>query len=197
MSLPRSEVNTALASIGMSRSDLFDFWSGARLDIDWFDPRNERIDVLTGLFGVVDMGAFPSSLSESKSESELELQCPHGNLATISGGKESSSEESSESVSQPPATAHGPYRNGFSVSSLCLDRTDAGIDSSSESMNSRLPLAGQSESPASISSHIVSVNFGSPVHLTLAALSLSPSSSESEVMNSYLLPFGYLHRFCH
>ena len=170
MSLPRSKVNAALVSVGLSRSDLFDFCSGARFDIDWFDPLIDRVDVLSGLFGVTDLGLFPSQLpkSESESESESELESPHGKRVNINGGKDSSSEESesSKSESQPPATAHGPYRNGFSVSSLLLDRSD--VD------------ANSSESSPSISSHIVSVNSSPPP--PQAAPALSPLSSESEIL---------------
>ena len=109
MSLPRSGIIKALLSIGLDGTSLFDFWSGSVLNLDFFDPCHERANVLTGLFGVTDMGAFPQSSSKSKSESELELEYLRGNLATTNGGKEPSSEESSELVSKPPAAAHGPY----------------------------------------------------------------------------------------
>ena len=185
MSLPRSKVNAALVSVGLSRSDLFDFCSGARFDIDWFDPLIDRVDVLSGLFGVTDLGLFPSQLpkSESESESESELESPHGKRVNINGGKDSSSEESesSKSESQPPATAHGLYRNGFSVSSLLLDRSD--VD------------ANSSESSPSISSHIVSVNSSPPP--PQAAPALSPLSLESEILKRYHSSFGCRYRCYH
>jgi hypothetical protein len=115
------------------------------------------------------------SVTEPSSESKLELEYPHGNPLTINCGKESSSEESSESVSKPPATAYGPLRKGFSVSSLCHDQSNT--ESSSKLLDTLPQLASPNDLPGSISSHIVSVNStGPPVHMGPDAVD-SPSDS--------------------
>jgi hypothetical protein len=144
------------------------------LDLNFFDPLHEHANVLTDLFGIIDTGLFPSP--SSKSESELEEY--NGNLATTNGGNEVSTEESSDSVSgleHHSAAAQAVLLQGFFVSSLCCDRSVT--EPSSELLDSALPqLTSPSNLPGAISSHIVSVNSGPPVHMAPDTVN-SPSDS--------------------